>query len=122
MITAPTRPDAGDFELTVENLRAIDEPVDLLRRLRRSAGSDPVHTRDEATRLVAQRLWRHWRPLVSRYGVRPAQVRSWVAGGEREVWLWITGDRPWSHVADALAGRAARRIRAGSKGTEAPGS
>jgi hypothetical protein len=36
-------------------------------------------------------------------------VRSWVAEGDHEVWLWVGGDRHWAQVIDGLGGRIARR-------------
>jgi hypothetical protein len=101
---------------TIDRLRAVEEPVDLLRRLRRTAADSPDATREEAARLIAQRLWRRWRPELSPFGVGRAAVASWVAGGDRELWLWIAGDRQWTQVVDALAGRAARRIPQRSRG------
>jgi hypothetical protein len=95
-------------------LRAVEEPRDLLGRLRRSLADSPGETRGEAVRLVAQRLKSKWAPALEPYGVRPAMLRSWVAGGDRELWLWVVGDRTWIQVVDGLAGRVARRAtRAG---------
>jgi len=109
-----------------DRLGAVDEPLDLLRRLRRIAADEPARVRDEAVRLVGQRLWRRWRPALSPFGVGPAAVRRWVQTDDRELWLWIVGDRPWPQVFDAVAGRVARRAEiatnAGSPEREIPAS
>jgi hypothetical protein len=109
-----------------DRLRGVAEPVDLLRRLRRLGADAPDTVRYEAARLVSQRLWRRWRAELAPFGVGPAAVRTWIQADDRELWLWILGDRPWSQVLDALAGRAARRIEVAastrSRGSETPAS
>jgi hypothetical protein len=94
----------------IRRLYSVDEPLDLLRRLRRSAAQDPLRARSEAARLVAGRLWRRWREELAPRGVRPALLRAWVAGGDLEVWLWVAGDRSWPQVLDAIVGRVVRRV------------
>ena len=91
-------------------LASLPEPADLRRRLVDLFGEQPSAARPEAVRLVAQRLWRKWRPDLEPHGGSAAAVRAACASGEREIWLWVVGDRAWSHVVDGLAGRVLRRI------------
>ena len=129
MVRAATAPQPSQSRVprassVAERLRAVEEPLDLRRRLRVLVAEDPAAAHDEAVRLVAQRLWRRWKGEHALSGVRAGSVRNWVAGGERELWLWIAGDRSWEHVIDGLAGRVSRRLpgKVGPKGSNTPTS
>jgi hypothetical protein len=59
---------------------------------------------------IAETLWSDWGPLLEPAGMdRPTLVR--VAADYRlELWLWVMGERPWSHCVSGLRGRVLRRL------------
>ena len=40
----------------------------------------------------------------------PRDLQLIVAGYDRELWLWLLGERTWAQCADGLAGRVRRRL------------
>lgn len=87
-----------------------DEPAALAARLRELVASDPATGRAEAVRSLASWWWRAWRPMLAPQGMTAASFRAVVAGADREIWLWLMGDRPFDVLQSAVAGRAIRRI------------
>ena len=60
-------------------------------------------------------LWSRWRTLAAA-GLSEDDLGSIVLGYRREVWLWLAGERTWTHCCSGLIGRITRRIggRAGA--------
>jgi hypothetical protein len=54
-------------------------------------------------------LWTRWR-FLSSAGVAEDDLRDIVLAYGREVWLWLAGERTWSHCCSGLIGRITRRI------------
>jgi hypothetical protein len=59
---------------------------------------------------IAGPLWETWGSELSGAGLGPDQFRDIVAGYDRELWLWLLGERTWAQCADGLAGRVRRRL------------
>ncbi len=99
-------PPAGDAAL-----EAPPEPLALKERVRRRVLERPDTLSDLAREgsWLADWLWSQWAPTLCAWGLTREALRDVVAGYHHELWLWLMGERPWAHVADALAGRAQRR-------------
>jgi hypothetical protein len=59
---------------------------------------------------IAGYLWEAWGRELARAGLDPDRFRAIVAGYDRELWLWLFGERTWAQCADGLAGRVRRRL------------
>ena len=100
-----------------------DEPAELRARTLALLAEDP----DKGRELVAEGswiagpLWRAWEAELSRAGLGPATFRAIVAGYDRELWLWLMGERTWAHCADGLAGRVRRRLAVPDRPVSRPG-
>lgn len=57
-------------------------------------------------------LWREWQPTLEPLGMSRDDFVELVTSHHRELWLWLSGDRPWSQYVGGLAGRIARRLPA----------
>jgi hypothetical protein len=90
--TAPPEPEAVRVEL---HTLACDDP----------AGAPPV-----VARALETELWAAWSAVLEPLGVARPALGAVVAGARRETWLWVMGERTWSHTVEGLAGRAARRL------------
>ena len=91
-------------------LRAPSEPVLLARNLRRLLGEDPERAHLDIPKRLSARLWRVWGVELRQAGATPRLLRLTCAGYEREIWLWLLGDRPWSQMLSGLRGRLLRRL------------
>lgn len=58
---------------------------------------------------VAVWLWRRWRALETA-GVDEVWLRAIVLSYQRELGLWLAGDRPWGQCCSGLVGRVSRRL------------
>ncbi len=89
-----------------------EEPVDIRRDLRASVldGADwRTGFSDEVC--IGVWLWERWRPTLEGKGMhREEFIDVVVAYGQRELWLWLMGERIWDQYLPALAGRVARRL------------
>ena len=54
-------------------------------------------------------LWARWRSLAAA-GLDEEDLRWIVLGYRREIWLWLAGERTWTHCCSGLIGRITRRI------------
>jgi hypothetical protein len=94
-------------------LEVPDEPEELKDRLRSAllAGEDrgdgPVEDR-----CIAVWLWRCWRPALEPLGTSREEFVETVIASKRELWLWLTGERPWFQYLSGLAGQVVRRMPA----------
>jgi hypothetical protein len=61
---------------------------------------------------VASVCWGAWRGELGPAGASFNDVRRATSDYRREVWLWVAGERTWSQMAEGLAGRVDRRLRA----------
>ena len=57
-------------------------------------------------------LWSRWRSLASA-GLDEADLGRIVLGYQREIWLWLAGERTWVQCCSGLIGRINRRITGG---------
>jgi hypothetical protein len=55
-------------------------------------------------------LWERWGPELEHAGLDRPAFDGILAGYERELWLWVMGERTWAQCADGLAGRVRRRL------------
>ena len=55
-------------------------------------------------------LWRWWQPALEPVGMSREQFVEVMTANERELWLWLMGERQWIQFLTALAGRAVRRL------------
>jgi hypothetical protein len=88
------------------------EPVRLRARTRALAEQAPAEAlaRVADGRWLAWPLWRLWGPELRRAGLARAAFGRIVAGYDRELWLWVMGERTWAQCAGGLAGRVRRRL------------
>lgn len=91
--------------------RAGDEPVALRASLRDAIGDDPVVGLGEAIRSVSELLYSNWETDLAPRGVDARSFSEIVSGVSNEVWLWLMGDRPYTQLTAAIAGRSLRRSR-----------
>jgi hypothetical protein len=68
---------------------------------------------------IAVPLWESWGPRLERAGLDRRAFDEIVTGYERELWLWVMGERTWAHCAVGLAGRVRRRLPDPGGGTAA---
>jgi hypothetical protein len=76
------------------------------------AAIDDVLTGEEG---VVDWLWSRWRILDSA-GMKRDDLALVVTSYQREVWLWLAGERTWAQCCSGLIGRIGRRLgdRAGA--------
>jgi hypothetical protein len=76
------------------------------------AAIDDVLTGEEG---VVDWLWSRWRILDSA-GMKRDGLALVVTSYQREVWLWLAGERTWAQCCSGLIGRIGRRLgdRAGA--------
>ena len=88
------------------------EPLELRRRIRTAADSDPAAARSDLAGggSVADELWRSWRHELEGLGADRAAVAAAASALARELWLWVMGERQWTEVAALLYGRVARHL------------
>ena len=98
------QPDGHD-----RTLEGPDEPVELLSELGREARDRPAATRATAPRLLAQHAVAVWGPQLEALDIPPEVVANAFETCQREIWLWVDGDRRWDQLAPHLAQRVARR-------------
>jgi hypothetical protein len=103
-------------------LVAPNEPALVLASLRRLARDDPSGARHLAPDRLAAALGEAWHGSLGRVGASPADLRAVFAGANREIWLWVMGNRTWAQLVEHLAGRAERHVPASDPGhaTRAP--
>jgi hypothetical protein len=88
------------------------EPVGLRERTRALAERAPA---DGAALIgagewIADILWGDWGPLLEPAGMDRPTLATIAAGYHLELWLWVMGERPWSHCVSGLRGRVLRRL------------
>jgi len=86
----------------------IDEPVELRDHLRAFAAVAPQRTRVQLSAEVAIVVAEAVKSSVMAVGTT-IDVESVCAGYERELWLWLVGERTWEHCLSGLLGRLQRR-------------
>ena len=57
-------------------------------------------------------LWSRWRSLASA-GLDEGDLGQIVLGYQREIWLWLAGERNWVQCCSGLIGRINRRLTGG---------
>lgn len=86
---------------------AFEEPEQLRLRMLVLAAGDPDEARsrlaDEIAALLESRLGED---------VSPPALSAVSHGYERELWLWLVGERTWAQCGSGLVGRLARRPEA----------
>jgi len=90
-----------------------DEPMDLKIGLRdalldgqnwRAGFSDDI--------CIGLWVWSRWQPALEPEGLSREDFVDVVVADQRELWLWLMGERPWIQFLAALAGRVVRRLPA----------
>jgi len=99
-----------------------NEPAPVLASLRRLAREDPSVARLVGPERLAAALGEAWHGSLGRVGASPADLRAVFAAANREIWLWVMGNRTWAQLVEHLAGRAERHVTASEAGqaTRAP--
>ena len=90
-----------------------NEPAPLLASLRRLARERPETARQGAPGRLAAALGEAWHVSLGRGGATVAELGRALGGAEREIWLWVMGNRTWAQLAEHLAGRAGRHLADG---------
>ncbi|HEV2361081.1 MAG TPA: hypothetical protein VGS21_05220 [Acidimicrobiales bacterium] len=85
------------------------DPGVLRKELHALATASPAEAAREVPVRVAAALWESMREDLEQRGVTLAGLREAARGYRRELWLWVMGERPWSHTFASLLGRAERR-------------
>lgn len=85
-----------------------EEPLELRRSLgaRAAPGTEALRTvlAESIAVCVAEQVSESCPQLLG-----DADVRAICRGYERELWLWLVGERTWEQCADGLLGRVLRR-------------
>ncbi len=58
---------------------------------------------------IASWLWARWSTLAA-HGMAEPAFSAVVVDYQRELWLWLTGDRLWEQCCAGLIGRVGRRL------------
>jgi hypothetical protein len=58
---------------------------------------------------VVDWLWSRWRSLAAA-GMTRDDLALVVADYQREIWLWLAGERTWAQSCSGLIGRITRRL------------
>lgn len=98
--------------VTPVELEIPEEPARLRAATRSLAEQHPERA---AARLgegewIAGWLWRRWGSQLRERGMRRRDFVAIAAGYQRELWLWVMGERPWEQAASGLRGRVLRRL------------
>lgn len=64
-----------------------------------------------ATDGLAEWLWQRWE-VLQLAGWTRSDFDAVVLAYRRELWLWVAGERTWTHCCSGLLGRLARRLPA----------
>jgi hypothetical protein len=56
-------------------------------------------------------FWSRWKILAAS-GLERGDLARIVTGYQREIWLWLAGERTWAQCCSGLIGRIARRLGA----------
>ena len=94
----------------------IDEPIELRDHVRAFAAVAPRQARAQLAREVAVVVADAFQTAVEADGTK-VDVEGVCDGYERELWLWLVGERSWQQCMSGLSGRLQRR--AGTKITGA---
>jgi hypothetical protein len=60
-------------------------------------------------------FWTRWRTLAS-VGLTEQGLGQIIFGYQREIWLWLAGERTWAQCCSGLIGRINRRLAGGGVG------
>ncbi|HEV2368454.1 MAG TPA: hypothetical protein VGR90_01185 [Acidimicrobiales bacterium] len=89
------------------------EPVDLKAHWRATAEADPAGMRaalaDPAP--LVEWMWARWGPELETDGADEGSLARAATALDREVWLWVMGERQWAELAALLYGRSVRLAR-----------
>lgn len=92
----------------------IEEPEQLRAEMRALAAVAPNQVRSRLVAEVAALLAKQLAPAGEDTAVSE-RLAVICAGYERELWLWIVGERRWDQCASGLCGRIGRRLAGGLK-------
>jgi hypothetical protein len=105
---------ASTTEATSERaeLSVPEEPVAVRNRLRDLAQNAPTRaiTVIADGEAIADPLWAAWGVWFFQQNADRAALTRILASYQRELWLWIAGERTWQQCAEGLAGRIKRRL------------
>jgi hypothetical protein len=88
------------------------EPAELRARTRALAEQAPQRGRALVAEggWIADPLWEAWGEQLERAGLDRSGFGAIVRAYDRELWLWVMGERTWAQCASGLAGRVRRRL------------
>ncbi len=87
-----------------------DEPSDLKAALRHALLDGRPPGELPADLDIAAWLWGAWGPVLDPRGFGRDQFTDALGANQRELWLWLMGDRQWGQFASGLVGRISRRL------------
>jgi hypothetical protein len=88
-----------------------EEPVALRDGLRDALLGGQDWTEDLPEELSFELwLWERWQPVLEPAGLGFDRFAVELVDNRRELWLWLLGERQWSQVIEAQAGRILRRL------------
>jgi hypothetical protein len=89
-----------------------EEPAALRQRTRTLIEQDPERGAAvvDAGSWIADPLWERWGPALQPAGMDRDRFDGIVAGYQRELWLWVMGERTWPQCVSGLLGRVQRRL------------
>jgi hypothetical protein len=93
----------------------IDEPVELRDRMRSLAAVAPDQVRAQLVREVAI-IAAEAVPSALTPGAAGIDLEAVCGSYQRELWLWLVGERTWAQCVSGLGGRLLRRSTATQAG------
>ncbi len=97
----------------------IDEPVELRDHMRAFAAVAPRRARAELAAEVATVVAEACPGAAAGLG-ETIDVERVCAGYQRELWLWLVGERTWDQCLSGLLGRLQRRASVEATGVTSP--
>ena len=91
-------------------LEVPDEPLDLKVALRDALLDGRPQGELSAELDIAAWLWDRWGADLEPVGFERDQFAQVLDANQRELWLWLIGDRQWAQFASGLVGRISRRL------------
>ena len=106
----PEAPIVASGVADLVGLAGDDEPTELRHALRAVAGEHPEAFHLQAIDAVAPWLFLRWGAVLAACGIEETEFARIVRGADRELWLWVMGDRPYGQLVSSIAGRTVRRF------------
>jgi hypothetical protein len=108
-MTRSTLVQRAPVELT---LPPVPEPPALKQDLRNFAADAPALATDRIVEELVATLWEQWGSTLEHVRISRDTFAAVLRAHERELWYWVWGNRPWTHVIESVVGRLRRRLNA----------